>query len=167
MTESAKPAIANLNDIPEETHAGQGRFAVRWRSLTNALDTDKLGARLNTVAPGQVAWPYHRHFANEELVMVVSGAGVLRYDDADYPLKAGDCTVFKANGPAHQIRNDGAEDLVYWCISTQITPDVFEYPDANKIGLIAGGAPPGKKGERAVAKWWRADDNVGYWEGED
>ncbi len=161
------PKIANLDDIAEETHAGTGRFAVQWKSLTNAIGMEKLGARLNRVPPGQTAWPYHRHFANEELVIVVSGSGALRYDDVEHPLRVGDAVAFLANGPAHQVRNTGSEDLVYWCISTQIVPDVFEYPDAAKIGVIAGGAPPGKRGDRAVAKWWRGEDDVDYWEGEE
>lgn len=164
---SEAPAIANVNDLPEESHNGPDGFKVRWKSLTNPLQMDQIGARLNTVPPGKAAWPYHRHFANEELVIIVSGAGTLRYDDEKYPLKAGDAVVFKANGPAHQVINTGDGDLVYWCISTQTSPDVFEYPDSGKIGVIAGGPAPGRKGDRAVINWWRRAEDVDYWDGED
>lgn len=158
--------VTNLADVDEAGHAPGGDYEASWRSLTNALPMEKLGARLVRVPPGKRAWPLHRHYANEELVIVVSGRGELRLDDDRRPLRPGDCAAFPAEGPAHQIRNTGSEDLLYWCVSTQITPDVFDYPDSGKFGVVAGGAPPGKLGERAHSRWHRTEDVVDYWDDE-
>lgn len=159
----ARPAVINIEDVPEAGHAPGGDFQASWRSLTNALAMEKLGARLNTVPPGKTAWPFHRHFANEELVIVVSGAGALRLGAETKPVRAGDCMAFPAGGLAHQLRNTGDEPLVYWSVSTQITPDVCEYPDSAKFGVIAGGAAPGKAGARQLAAWVPLDAKVDYW----
>lgn len=48
-----------------------------------------------------------------------------------------------------------------------IEPDIMGYPDSGKIGVFAGAAPGGKKGERTLSKFFTAAAEVDYWEGED
>ncbi|WP_442800460.1 cupin domain-containing protein [Sphingopyxis sp. 113P3] len=61
--------------------------------------------------PGKRAWPFHGHHANEELFVILSGSGRLRYSDGDHALRAGDVALCPASGaasaPDHQHRRYG------------------------------------------------------------
>lgn len=119
------------------------------------------------MAPGKVAFPLHYHCRNEESLFVLSGTGELRIGDARIDVAAGDYVTFPV-GPnsAHQSKATGGEPLRYLCFSTLDSPEALGYPDSNKVAVIA--TPPGKGREEAwIAKWFRADDDVDYFEGEE
>ncbi len=67
---------------------------------------------------------------------------------------------------AHQMRNTSHGDLEYLCVSTMIAPEVAEYPDSGKIGIIAGSAPGGDKARRSLFRFYKKDGDVDYYEGE-
>ena len=50
-------------------------------------------------------------------------------------------------------------------ISTMIEPEIAEYPDTNKVGLMAG-APPGKGDAGGLKAFLRRDAEIGYLEDE-
>ncbi|MEM1032436.1 MAG: hypothetical protein AAGN82_18970, partial [Myxococcota bacterium] len=52
------------------------------------------------------------------------------------------------------------------CVSTQREPDITVYPKSGKIGVFAGSAPGGPKGQRTLQAFLRADAAVDYWDGE-
>ena len=58
----------------------------------------------------------------------------------------------------------GEEPLRYLCISTQISPEVCVYPDADKVGALAKGPSGWRDG---LFKFFKSGDAVGYLEGED
>jgi len=67
---------------------------------------------------------------------------------------------------AHQIINTGTVELKYLAVSTKQSPEIAEYPDSGKFGVLAeyGMNAEGKpQGFRFVG---RAGLNVDYWEGE-
>ena len=68
---------------------------------------------------------------------------------------------------AHQILNTSDEPLRYLCLSTMVEPDILIYPDSGKVGLFAGSAPGGPKGERTLQEYLRDDAAVGYYAGEE
>ena len=69
----------------------------------------------------------------------------------------------------------GDTDLVYLCLSSNVVPEVTEYPDSGKIGVF-GGADwntvladfySGKDvSDEYVLKFYDKDTNVGYFDGE-
>ena len=67
---------------------------------------------------------------------------------------------------AHQIVNTGATEMRYLAVSTKLSPEIAEYPDSGKFGILAefpadaGGKP---QMFRFVGK---ESQNVDYWEGE-
>ena len=67
---------------------------------------------------------------------------------------------------AHRLHNDGDDPLRYLALSTMRDPDVTVYPDSEKIGVYAGSAPGGES-ERDVSGYYRRDDDVDYWTGEE
>ena len=121
------------------------------------LGTELIGASLWEVPPGEAAYPYHYHYSDEELVIVLSGRPTLRTPEGERELKEGEALRFGLGEEgAHQIFNRSKET-----ISSHGRPDVVVYPDSDKIGV--GERLPKGGGLRAFFK--RADA-VDYFEGE-
>ena len=167
MTMPSSP-ILNLDTLNLQTHAHGDLYEARMASFAAALGARMLGGRLVVVPPGKRAWPFHGHHANEEMFVILSGTGRLRYADQDHALCAGDVALCPAKGAAsaHQIINDGTADLRYLAISTMNEPDVIDYPDSGKFAVMAGAAPGGDKASRSVDHVGRYADAVGYWDDE-
>lgn len=83
------------------------------------------------IPPGKTNWPYHAHAAQWELYVILSGHGELRTPEGRHPLSPGDCFM-SPPGEAHQIRNTGTEDLVYYLIADNPRADISSYPDSGK-----------------------------------
>ncbi|MFC6786967.1 cupin domain-containing protein [Halobaculum halobium] len=142
---------------------------VGWRRkrLAAAAGGDDLGCSLYELPPGKRAWPYHYHAGNAEALYVLSGEGTVRHADGTTPIRAGDYVALPAGEDgAHRVVNDAEDVLRYLAMSTMRDPDVLVYPDSDKVGAM-GGAPPGGTGERDVDAYFRRDDAVDYWDGED
>jgi uncharacterized cupin superfamily protein len=134
------------------------RFDVQRARAAPLMGLKMLGCTLHVVGPGATAYPFHSHRANEELLVVLSGRGELRYGNATYPAREGDLIGCPTGGPetAHQLINTGDAPLRYLAISTEIDPDVCEYPDSGKVGTYAGD----------MAHLTRLGHTVDYWDGE-
>lgn len=153
-------------DDVEWTETDEGNATFRRKRLGAAAGGDRLGCSLYELAPGDEAWPYHFHTANEEALYVLSGTGTLRLDGETHTVRPGDYAAFPSDEPGgHKVVNGGDEPLRYLMLSTMNDPDVSVYPDSGKIGVFAG-VPPGREGERTVDGYYRLDDDVDYWDGE-
>lgn len=164
-----KPRVVNLHELPRPVAQSHGtNFESRHAFLGKQLGARKLGYNLTEVPPGKTAFPYHFHHVNEELFLVLEGEGTLRWPGGNSPLKAGDLVACPP-GPecAHQIRNDGKAPLVYLALSTMEDPEVVEYPDSGKYGVISGRPPGGRRDEAAFSVFALKDAGVDYWKGED
>jgi uncharacterized cupin superfamily protein len=138
----------------------------RFRALGRVLGAEALGACLYEVAPGQRMWPYHYHYANEELAIVLEGRPTLRTEDGEQELEPWSAVLFP-RGPEHarQIRNGTDEPVRVLVISTMLHPEVAGYPDTGKVNVIAGGRPE-VGADAEVELMFRRDDAIGYFEGE-
>ena len=167
MTTASSPVL-HLDALDLHAQAHGDLYEARMASFASPLGAEMLGGRLVVVPPGKRAWPFHGHHANEELFVILAGAGRLRYADAEYALRAGDVALCPAEGAAsaHQIINDGNADLRYLAISTMNEPDVIDYPDNGKFAVMAGAAPGGDKARRLVDHVGRYADAVSYWDDE-
>jgi Uncharacterized conserved protein, contains double-stranded beta-helix domain len=145
------------------------RFSAAMAAIAAPLGATHLGARLVEVPAGKAAWPFHAHHANDEMFVILSGDGELRFGTGCYPVGAGMVAVCPAGGSetAHQLIAGASGPLRYLAISTMREPDVMEYPDSGKITVFAGAAPGGDKARRRVAASFRAGDAVDYWDGEE
>jgi uncharacterized cupin superfamily protein len=120
------------------------------------------------VPPGKAAWPVHFHHANEEMFYIIEGNGTLKYGDQEYPLRAGDvvcCPPGSRKG--HQIRNDSSSDLVYLGVSTREYPEIAEYPDSKKMGVVMPAAPDAGRPFDYVLYDAKTGNSVKYWDGEE
>ncbi len=158
-----EPAIVNLDDMPMEPYGKGDRFAAKLGRIGRHLGAQKLGCTLVALAPGKTAWPYHLHYAQEEMFVILEGEGTLRYDGAEHRLRAGD-VVFTPPGPdtAHQIVNTADATLRYLALSSMDDPEVCEYPDSGKIGAYVG-----ERGERVLTFLAPLSAATDYWDGEE
>jgi uncharacterized cupin superfamily protein len=160
-----KPII-NLADVELQprptqfapTGTAAQRFEARVGQIAPKIGAKKLGYNLTAVPPGKRAYPFHNHRSNEEMFYILEGRGEVRIGADTFPIRAGDFIACPPGGPelAHQIVNTGTGELKYLAVSTMQYPEVCEYPDSGKIGVLAD----------SIRYVNRADSQVGYWEGE-
>ena len=158
----ASKLIRNFNDANLEKDVREPLYASMAARLGTGTAAQKLGACIDIVPAGKRSCPYHFHYAQEEMFIVLEGTGTLRVAGEMLPLRAGD-VVFIPPGPEypHQIINTSEADLKYLSISTRETPEVCEYPDTGKYLAMAS-----KDGKRVFSAIQRATQNVDYWDGE-
>jgi len=132
----------NIKDIAEESWTSpKGKFKGSSKEISIALgrkskSTDLMerhpfDVELTRIPPGATPYPYHSHSAQWEFYLVVSGRGVVRDESGTTPIEAGDSFIF-IPGQAHQLTNDGAEDLVFYTIADNPIGESWHYPDSNK-----------------------------------
>ena len=127
--------MANVNEPHFDELREHPGFQARRARVGRQLGTERLGVSVWEVLPGQAAYPYHYHLAEEELVIVLDGAPSLRGPAGWSELKAGD-VVSLQRGPdgAHQLVNRTERVVRFVAVSTHGDPDVVIYPDSGKLG---------------------------------
>ena len=152
-----------MNVFSDDWDAEQTRPGFTWKRKRVAGEL--LGMSVFELPPGEKSFPYHLHYANEEILVVLDGTPTLRTGEEERVLSRGDAVVFR-RGPegAHQVRNDSGEVARYLMISTLVAPDVAEYPDSGKVGAMA--RPPGQRDRPGLVAVFPLDAQVDYFEGE-
>ncbi len=151
----------------QKTGAG-AQFAAKLGAIGSKIGAQKLGYNLTVVPPGKRAFPRHSHRVNEEMFFVVEGAGETRIGDKTWPIRAGDVIACPPGGPetAHQIVNTGATDLKYLAVSTMQSPEIAEYPDSGKFGVLAFDGVDADGRPRGTRFLGRRETSLDYWDGE-
>jgi uncharacterized cupin superfamily protein len=168
--------ILNIADIELQprpaafaaTGAAAERYDARMGQIAARLGARKLGYNLTAVPPGKRAFPFHNHHVNEEMFFVLEGTGEVRIGTATYPIRAGDVVALPAGGKetAHQVTNTGSVELKYLAVSTKLSPEIAEYPDSGKFGVLAE-YPAGQDGKPRMFRFiGRESSAADYWEGE-
>lgn len=137
-------------------------FRCRRARIGRQAGTERLGASLWALPPGQAAYPYHWHYTEEELILVLEGEPLLRTPSGTRRLARGEVVSFPTGERgAHQVVNDTEQEVRFLALSTQGEPDIVMYPESQKLGVFerlpAGG----------LYKLFRLADEVDYWEGEE
>src|SRR5205807_8755839 len=89
-------------------------FRARRARIGYELGSELIGCSLWEVPPGEAAYPYHFHYADEELVIVVRGRPSLRTPDGVRQLEEGDVVRFElGEAGAHQIVNRSGETVTF------------------------------------------------------
>ena len=154
--------IRNFNEVPLQHERRDPLYESRAARLGTDTAAQKLGASVDIVAPGKRSCPYHFHYSQEEMFVILDGQGTLRVAGEMLPIRSGD-VIFIPPGPEypHQLINTSDAPLKYLSISTRETPEVCEYPDSGKYQAMVT-----INGSRAFAAVQRSDATLDYWEGE-
>ena len=159
--------IRNFNDVPLESSTRaplyDGGRSGGVQGPRQGTAARKLGAGIDILPPGKRACPYHFHYAQEEMFVILEGEGTLRVAGEMIPIRAGD-VIDIPPGPEypHQIINTSDAPLKYLSISTQELPEVCEYPDSGKYVTFARVKGTLLEGGRMH----RPDTDLDYWDGE-
>ncbi|MDT8389260.1 MAG: cupin domain-containing protein [Lentisphaeria bacterium] len=97
-------------DHCDNMRGGQGTVHFRHFFTAGEFTAKTRLCAMMTVPPG-ASVGRHCHAAEDEVYIVMSGAGVLDDGETRTRIEAGDA-VLTGNGEAHAVENDGDEDLV-------------------------------------------------------
>src|SRR5215210_6180414 len=125
--------VFEMNDWDRELGAARG---TRLGPRAGAVE---LGCALFELDPGGQAAPYHAHYGNEELLVVLAGEVELRTPEGKQVLRRGEVLGFPA-GPdgAHRLRNTSQEKARYLLVSTMRFPEVAEQLDTGTVLAMKG-----------------------------
>lgn len=144
------------------------RYEAQLGAISGPLGAQKLGYGLTVLPPGKSAFPFHNHVVNEEMFLVLEGEGELHFGDGVFPIRSGDVIACPPGGQerAHQIVNTSNRELRFLGVSTRLSPDIAEYPNTGKFGVL-GEMPAGPDGRPRVLRFLgREQDSLRYWDGE-
>jgi len=132
------------------------------RSRERQAGSELVGLSLWELPPGEAAYPYHYHLAEEELLVVLDGRPSLRTPDGWRELGEGDVVpLLRGEQGAHQLLNRTGETVRFLAFSTNGEPDIVIRPDSGTLGAYERQVDGG--GLRAA---FRTTDMVDYYEGE-
>jgi uncharacterized cupin superfamily protein len=129
---------------PEWEHEAEEPFALRATRVGAAAGASALGATVYELDPGGAVSPYHVHYGNEEMLVVVAGTPSVRTPDGVRELAPGAVVAFPAGADgAHRVFNASAEPARVLLISTMGFPEVAEHVDTGAV-LTMSAAGQGK-----------------------
>jgi uncharacterized cupin superfamily protein len=149
--------MTNLHE--PEWDAERDAAPFRWKRalLGRQAGARDLGASLFEVAPGGATFPLHAHFANEELLVVLSGRPTLTTRDSERELALGEVVAFPAGlEGAHRLDNRSEEPVRVLIVSTMRAPEINAMLEDGKYWLrdyVPGTSPP----EGALDVWTTPD----------
>jgi uncharacterized cupin superfamily protein len=157
--------VPNLFDPDFDAEQDEPGFRWRRARLGRQAGAERLGASLFEIPPREAAFPYHFHFGNEELLIVITGQPTLRGADGGWrELRAGDVVSFPiGERGAHQVVNRSDAPARILMLSEMHGPDVVVMPDSGKVQAREN--PPGAQ-EPGLWHVSRSTDAVGYFEDE-
>ena len=168
-----KKPIMNIADValrasplPLPPGLNEKFLGAKRGAIASVIGAQKLGYNLTVLPPGRRAYPFHAHRINEEMFFVIEGEGTIRLGSETYPIRQGDVVACPPGGEqtAHQIVNTGTMELRYLAVSTKISPEIAEYPDSQKFGVLA---EFGQDEPREVFRFLgRVETSLSYYDGE-
>jgi uncharacterized cupin superfamily protein len=163
VTAPARESPPNVFEpLYHELRAHPG-FSCRRARVGRQAGAERLGASVWEVPPGEAAYPYHFHYVEEELLIVLSGRPSLRTPSGWRELATGEVAAFLVGEQgAHQIVNRTEETVRLLVVSSSGAPEICVYPDSGKIGVFE--RLPEEGGLREL---YRRSDAVDYYDGEE
>jgi uncharacterized cupin superfamily protein len=149
----------NLHELAlDEDPAQPAGYRRRMASFGPSIGAERLGGSVYELDPGESVCPYHYEGVEEEWLMVLTGAPVLRDPDGEHQLAEGDVVCFRV-GPdgGHKVTNRSDAVVRVLMLSTMPVNElsISVYPDSDKVGVWPW---PGKR--------LRSAESVDYWDGE-
>ena len=154
--------MPNINDPLFDQLREHPGFLCRRARLGRQAGSERLGLSLWELPPGEAAYPYHFHYTEEELVLVLAGAPSLRTPDGWRELRDGEVVAFpRGERGGHQLVNRTPEAVRFLSFSTSGEPDIVIYPDSGKLGAFERLSDGG-----GLDAMFRLSDTVDYHDGE-
>jgi uncharacterized cupin superfamily protein len=153
---SARVSIAAPVFDEERSHPGFNCLRAR---LGRQVGSEKVGLSLWELPPGEAAYPYHFHLAEEEILVLLEGRPSLRTPEGWREMEPGEVVCFLVGEEgAHQLVNRSEEPVRFLAFSNQ-QPDIIVRPDWNSVS-VAERRPEGG----GLAEHFSLDDSAGYFD---
>jgi uncharacterized cupin superfamily protein len=102
------------------------------QKIGDAVGLTQFGVNITRIKAGSASALRHWHEQEDEFILMLDGELVLRENDGETLLKAGDAAGFKAgSGIAHCLVNRTDRDAVYLEIGTRAKSERVHYPDVD------------------------------------
>lgn len=162
--------IINIEDVEYRNWEHGDRFQAKLGEISARIGASQMGYNVTVLAPEKRAFPFHNHRVNEEMFFILEGEGQVRIGTGTYPVRKGDVIACPAGGPetAHQLINTSAtRELKYLAVGTARSPEIAEYPDSGKVGVLARFPAEGDGKPEVMRYIIRSQAEMAdYWEGE-
>jgi uncharacterized cupin superfamily protein len=150
--------IVNVSDV-EPIERDMKTIGRRWRDLGRAVGSQRTGVRHLETLPGKLNGPPHCHSSEDEIFVVLAGAGhLLLWEEGgieERPVRRGAVVARPAGtGVPHTFRA-GEEGLTLLAYGTRDPNDICFYPRSGKVMF------------RGIGIVTRLGESVDYWEGEE
>jgi uncharacterized cupin superfamily protein len=125
--------VPNVFETPSEFEVN----GVRMASITKEGGAELLGATIYELDPGARWAELHAHFANEELIVVLSGKPTLHTLAGARELAPGEAVVCRRGREgAHRLENASDEPARVLIASTMLMPEVVDYPERGTVFVM-------------------------------
>lgn len=126
------PDATNIwDDVPDWGGAGARRLV---------RSGDGLAGSIWEFQPGQKEYVYHFHHGSDELLVVLRGEPTLRLRDGERTLREGEVVPLPRGPDGGRAISNPCNDVVrILMLSSNADPDVAEYPETGKVGIITDG----------------------------
>lgn len=106
-----------MNDtVLKEFKGGEKNFVARMYS-------DELGKIMKGCLEPGASIGMHTHETGSEIIFILSGEGIVLYDDGKEILLPGDCH-YCPMGHTHSLRNEGEENLIFYAVVTEVVQEM-------------------------------------------
>ena len=105
----SKNMMLTINDICGEIVKANDTYIVKDNTHLNNLVVSS-----TRLYPGKQTTG-HTHAGQEEVYFFIEGEGLMKIEEALWPVKAGDIKLIE-DGEFHQVINDGEGDLYFVCV---------------------------------------------------
>jgi uncharacterized cupin superfamily protein len=148
--------VANLFDVALTKDDDPAGYNASYARVGPLVGAEKLGVSVYELPPGESICPYHFEVTEEEWLLVLAGAPVVRTPEGERTLEPGDVVCFPA-GEAGAHKVTGGEEQARVAIwSSKSAVGVSVYPDSQKLGVWF-------QGRHHMV---RLEPQLDYWDGE-
>ena len=122
------PPLINITDVPKiDNFWGENqRYKRKRKHISKALGsgegkpTHPFDVEMTAILPRHHNCPQHAHPEMAEFFIIASGEGIMYRDDAEYPIREGDC-FYQPAGTYHRMFNTSETDeLVFYVIANEV-----------------------------------------------
>jgi uncharacterized cupin superfamily protein len=154
--------VPNIKDAAFNEPREHPGFRCRRARLGRQAGCERLGLSLWELPPGEAAYPFHYHLADEEVLVILQGRPRLRTPSGWRETEEGEVIAFvRGERGGHQLVNHTDEVVRFLAFSTSGDPDIVIYPDSGKLGAFER-LPEGG----GLRKMFRMTDAVDYFQNE-
>lgn len=128
----------NISEIVPFDYEFETPIGGKMTDVGRNIGSATLGLNIQTVLPGNFSSRRHRHFFQEEILVVMSGTGLLHHGKSGCSVGPGDAVCYlAADSEAHAFENTGTVPPTIWAFGNRFRYEICEYPD-HGVAFVEG-----------------------------